>query len=199
MSQPPPFYDDPRVLQIPIHECNEDLIDIRTEAQPYIQMLPDPSTPFEDMEHNAGLKYSSFIRLGLFQRLKAAALNMTKMFKDNGQDKEIVFLVFEGMRNKNDYPTEYHPHKATGGCVSFRVYDSKSSSFLDMGEMHPETFSKFLTDTQRSNRNMLVTAAMMAGLVNYPYEWWTFCFGTQYFSFLTQNKFSIYGPLSKDV
>ena len=120
------------------------------------------------------------------------------MFNDAGENRDIVFMVFEGLRRKDDFPEQYHIHKDTGGCVSFRVFDIVSNTFLDMGETNPATmaytFSKALTDQQRKNRGMLVTAAMMAGLVNYPYEWWTFCFGTQYFSFLTQNQYAIYGP-----
>ena len=94
--------------------------------------------------------------------------------------------------------------RATGGFVSFRVYDETTSTFLDLGDIDADeakvylTFSKTLTHEQRSNRNTLLNACSMAGLVNYPFEWWTFCFGTQYYSYYTKNRIAIYGPIKQN-
>lgn len=102
-------------------------------------------------------------------------------------------------------PNEMPPH-ATGGCVALRLFNDDKNEFLDMGKFgylwFPEnkndesnTFSANLTKEQIQNRLLLLNVATMAGLVNYPYEWWHFSFGDRYFCYYTKNKTAIYSSV----
>lgn len=102
--------------------------------------------------------------------------------------------------------TDSVPVHSTGGCVALRLFDKNSETFLDMGKFgyvwfeklennEANTFSANLTPEQKANRGLLLTCAGMAGLVNYPYEWWHFSFGDRYFCYYTNNPKAIYGSL----
>lgn len=102
-------------------------------------------------------------------------------------------------------PNETPPH-ATGGCVALRLFDDNKNEFLDMGKFgflwFPEnkndesnTFSANLSEEQQRNRMLLLNAAALAGLINYPYEWWHFSFGDRYFCYYTNNKTAIYSSV----
>lgn len=96
------------------------------------------------------------------------------------------------------HPTNSPPH-ASGGAVDIRLYDDSNMEFIDMGDFgfwnnnkQTHTFSVNLTETQKSNRHLLLSAASISGLVNYPYEWWHFSYGDKYFCYYTGNPVSIY-------
>lgn len=190
----PILYDDPNVTCICVKDVHDKFIDLETIKSEYVKMLPSPSTPFESLDSSAGLKHSSLIRSLLFERLEAAAKNFNMFFKT----EQFIFMVSEGLRTIEDAKDVHgeenfvNIHKATGGVVSFRVYDKTKGEFLDMADNEHLTFSRNLTTEQKKNRQILLHACDMAGLVNYSLEWWTYCFGTQYYSYLTQNKFAIF-------
>lgn len=208
----PLLLTDERVLTKTICECNDKFIDIATVNNEYIKMLPVPSQPFVDITHNAGLVHSSFIRSLLFKRLEAAVNNFNRIYKGVDKDSKIVFMVFEGLRSLEDCRNAgpykdvdiYNEQKATGGFVSFRLFDESIDEFLDLGEVDSDitkvyvTFSKHLTAVQKRNRTYLLHACAMAGLVNYPLEWWTFCFGTQYYSYYTDNRVAIFDKIERN-
>lgn len=186
----PPRCDDEIISSIPAVDNGDELIDINTAGSQYVKMLQPGAVPFSgDMDHNAGLSHSSFIRKGLMLRLEAAVKNIQTLLARN----QLVFMVVEGLRLDSEVDAQMaNEHKSTGGCVSFRVFDEEINEFVDMGDHEVFTFSKNLTATQQHNRGSLLTACGYAGLINYPYEWWTFCFGTKYFCYYTGNKIAIY-------
>ena len=196
-----PLYWDEEVAKIPIEECNEGLIENRgVEMQ------------------TTGYQAESLVRLGVFMRLEAMAKNLRILY---GNDS-ITIYVMEGFRtvdrhrvivndmvNSGKVPEEERHsieklgvYKQSGGCVDIKIYDKKSESFIDLGEDEDETkiitFSKYVTETQRKNREMLLQAAIMAGLVNYPYAITTFCFGDQYYCNVTGSKTAIYSVLKTE-
>lgn len=98
------------------------------------------------------------------------------------------------------------PRHCTGASVAVRLFDTASETFLDMGKFgymwfkklennEANTYSANLSPEQKSNRALLLTCASMAGLINYPYEWWNFSFGDRYFCYYTNNPRAIYGSL----
>lgn len=111
---------------------------------------------------------------------------------------EIIKLAEKNISHPNNNP----PH-STGGAVDIRVWDVEKSEYVDMGTFgnywgkNPQafTFCIGLTDEQKKNRHLLLTAAAMSGLVNYPCEWWHFSYGDQYFCYWTGNKKAIYKNL----
>jgi hypothetical protein len=185
----PPCIDDQDIRSIRIVECNDPLVDINTCGSSYVRMLPIPTVPFSGMEYSVGLPHSTFVRKMLLTRLEAAVKNIRMILNR----PELVFLVVEGLRVRDETsPDLFNSHKVTGGCVNFRVFDDEISEFVDMCDYEVLTFSNALTSEQRSNRTALLTACCMAGLINYPHEWWTFCFGTQYFCYYTKNSVAIF-------
>ena len=99
------------------------------------------------------------------------------------------------------------PSHSTGGSVDLRLFDLDKNEFLDMGKfghlfsedgtknMQSYTFCSGLTDEQKNNRSLLLNAATMSGLVNYPLEWWHFSFGDKYFCYYTDQPCAIYGKI----
>ena len=188
--EPPPICDDVSVQRIPARDNGEELVDINTSGSTLVRMLPAASTPFSgDLCSSAGLPHSSFIRQVVLKRLEGAVNNLRMIL----QRPALVFTVVEGIRLKREVEEEmYNYNKSTGGCVSFRVFDDEIDEFVDMGDLEVLTFSKNLTVEQQKNRGALLTACGYAGLINYPYEWWTFCYGTKYYCYYTGNKVAIY-------
>jgi hypothetical protein len=200
----PALYDDPKVTAIPIKNIDIPFVDLMKIKNDHVKMLPSMCIPFSGIHNNAGLPHSSYIRKPLLHRLEAAAQNFNLMYNEKKTEKsKIVFMVFEGLRTNEDcenaeMPFMINSHKATGGVVSFRVYDETYEEFVDMGDMLDLTFSNMLTHEQKRNREMLLYSCGIAGLVNYPLEWWTFCFGTQYYSYQTSNEFAIFSQIEKN-
>ena len=228
-----PIMNDSRILQIPIIDQKEELVDIVLLNNESVQMMTCPAVPYVHPNYSAGFDCSKYVRKSVYDRLIALAKNATIM-----RGKETIVYVFEGLRDietqkkiystcieqiRSDFPemsdedvqsnamkqitppTVYLPF-ATGACVSVRLFDKETSTFLDMGKFgfnwfpgrvnnEANTFCALLSDEQKNNRRILLEAGSFAGLVNYPYEWWHFSFGDRYFSYYTQNKVAIHGMI----
>jgi D-alanyl-D-alanine dipeptidase len=119
-------------------------------------------------------------------------------FKEKYQ--ELSYTEIKKLAERYITPPEKEPSHSTGGCVDIRLYDDDKNEFLDMGKFglcwganeQAHMFSAGLSDEQKSNRHLLLTAASLAGLMNYPYEWWHFSFGDKYYAFGREEKFAIY-------
>ena len=136
-------------------------------------------------------------------QLKLFDLTVLQIAENNPNlsSDEIAVLAEKYVNPPNSIPSH-----STGGCVDIRLFNDDANEFLDMGKFgflwYPEkvnnqsnTFSANLTEVQKSNRHLLLSAATMSGLVNYPYEWWHFSFGDRYFCYYTGNATAIYGSV----
>ena len=86
---------------------------------------------------------------------------------------------------------------ATGGAVDvILVYCGKEvdcgSSYLEFTAKTP-TWSRELSYSQRRNRFILYNAMTSAGFVNYPLEWWHFCYGDKMYTAYKFEKKAFYG------
>ena len=85
-----------------------------------------------------------------------------------------------------------------GGAVDLSLCD-KDGNELDMGTQYREhnlktaTHSKSLNENQRNNRRILLKAMHSAGFVNYPAEWWHFCYGDKMWAAYSKKKTALYG------
>ncbi|MCC5876864.1 MAG: D-alanyl-D-alanine carboxypeptidase family protein [Candidatus Sumerlaeia bacterium] len=93
-------------------------------------------------------------------------------------------------------------HQAGGAVdVSLAGPDGKE---LDMGtavdEMNDRTrtHSSHITSDQRANRAMLLAAMEAGGLVNYPSEWWHFCYGDRLWAEMTGAEVAFFAPLQEE-
>ena len=88
----------------------------------------------------------------------------------------------------------------TGGAVDLSLCD-KDGKELDMGTQYREhniktaTHSKSLSDQQHNNRRILLKALQSAGFVNYPAEWWHFCYGDKMWAAYSNKKVALYDVL----
>ena len=85
----------------------------------------------------------------------------------------------------------------TGGAVDvILVYCGKEvdcgSPYLEFKAKTP-TWSRELSYSQRRNRFILYNAMTSAGFVNYPLEWWHFCYGDKMYAAYKFEKKAFYG------
>lgn len=101
----------------------------------------------------------------------------------------------------------------TGGAVDITLCD-KDGNDVDMGGIikksgdnnmtdvsHPlwgsgknsRTKSTNISDDARSNRKMLLNIMTAAGFLNYPNEWWHYCYGDRMWAAYSNSKYAIYG------
>ena len=88
----------------------------------------------------------------------------------------------------------------TGAAVDLTVINDKGDR-LDMGttltdygkKVHTE--NDLITENQRQNRKILYNAMTNAGFVNYPLEWWHYCYGDRMWAAYTNQKECFYGQL----
>lgn len=86
----------------------------------------------------------------------------------------------------------------TGGAVDLTICDANGTA-LDMGTRYLEhnektqTGYKGINEEQRRNRNLLVQVMRAAGFVNYPGEWWHFCYGDKMWAAYARKPYAIYG------
>ena len=89
---------------------------------------------------------------------------------------------------------------ATGGAVDVMLfYCGKEvdcgSGYLDFTTATP-SWSKNLTNSQQRNRFILYNAMIQAGFVNYPLEWWHYCFGDKMYAAYKFETQAIYGKVN---
>lgn len=207
---------DPRISALPVVECGEPLVDMRTVAG----LKLDPRQADTDGAY-------AHLRAGLVRRL----LQAQSVLPDG-----IRLLVIEGYRPlalQERYFTEYSarlrmanpsytdeviwtnasryisppkiaPHVSgaavdltlcsadgqelpMGTPVNASPEESDGACYLDAPNISPD---------ERHNRNILTAALRAAGLVNYPTEWWHWSYGDRYWAHTTGAAAACYGPIS---
>ena len=109
--------------------------------------------------------------------------------------KEIVRLA--GMRVANPSEGGFGGHQ-TGGAVDVTLADEAGRE-LDMGGRVAEysattrTRNRLLSGAARENRAVLLRAMAGAGFVNYPAEWWHYCFGDRMWAAYGRHPHALYG------
>ena len=90
---------------------------------------------------------------------------------------------------------------STGGAVDvILLYCGKEidcgGNYLEFTPSTP-TWSKELTSLQKRCRFILYDAMTAAGFINYPLEWWHFCYGDKMYAAYKFEKQSIYGKATR--
>jgi len=205
---------DPRVAAVPVRECGEPLIDVRSS------LLVDPRKHRDsDTFHH--------LRAGVLERLVKAQAHLPGGLR---------FLVVEGYRPPDlqrryfdEYaerlraehpgwpderlrsaasrwvsPPEIAPHSA-GAAVDLTLADADGRE-LDLGtpmNATPEdsdgacyTDAAGVGEQARTHRRILGRALVSEGFVNYPTEWWHWSFGDRYWALTTGAAGARYGTRS---
>ena len=207
---------DPKVLQIPIQENGDLLVDIRD----YSELLVD--TP----KSKASSSYFKLRKSIVVKLLEA------KKYLPQG----IRFLVIEGHRplslqkeyfdeyseelsglhpdwdkkriyqeaSKYVAPPEIIPPHSTGGAVDLTLAE-ESGKEIDMGtrlNADPEesnnacfTLAVNISDEAKTNRQLLINTMSKSGFVNYPTEWWHWSYGDRYWAYHANNPFAFFSSV----
>lgn len=86
----------------------------------------------------------------------------------------------------------------TGGAIDITLTD-KDGKELNMGTDYSQhnnktkTNSKMLTKEEKSNRELLLKSLEKLGFVNYPNEWWHYCYGDKMWAAYKFKKSCFYG------
>lgn len=186
------------INSIPVVESNEPMV-----------KLPDD----EDFVKSDGKVFVG--RKGMIERLLMAAkdisdkgycLHIYQTYRSLEEQSERRASLYEELRKKypnydekiilqmvNKRVAGVGGGHQTGGAVDLSLCD-KDGKELDMGTQYREhnlktaTHSKNLSDHQRNNRRILVNAMQSAGFVNYPAEWWHFCYGDKMWAAYSNKK-----------
>lgn len=221
-----PLIADNVVIQIPINENDEPLIDVREYGGIHI----GPSPEIDDNQD------FTFMRKGVYERLLYAqsllpagiefclyeayrSLELQKMlfeercrrlqfqkphFSYEEIFKEAIKLVSPVLNL--DGSVNIPPH-ATGGAIDVYLVNI-DGSLIDMG-MHPKdwmdditgvlslTQSDIISAEAQIHRDMMSNVLESAGFVNYPNEFWHWSYGDRYWAYMTQNDYAIYGMASR--
>lgn len=90
----------------------------------------------------------------------------------------------------------------TGGAVDLTICEADGTA-LDMGTRYLEhnektqTACKEINEEQRRNRHLLLQVMREAGFVNYPGEWWHFCYGDKMWAAYLRKPYAIYGDAAR--
>lgn len=68
--------------------------------------------------------------------------------------------------------------------------------YLDTNNPKTPTFSKEITPQQRENRKLLYSLMAVAGLVNYPLEWWHYSYGEHEWAVITNHKKTLFAKIN---
>jgi D-alanyl-D-alanine dipeptidase len=207
---------DPRIGAVPVRDCGEPLVDLRTSAP----LLVD------DRQADPAGAYAH-LRSGVVDRLVAAQSLLPR---------GVRLVVIEGYRplaTQERYFREYHeqlrrahpdwstvrlserasryiapppvaPHVA-GAAVDLTLC-TEDGRELPMGtsvNASPEasggrcyTDSPAIPPAAREHRDLLCGALRAVHFVNYPSEWWHWSYGDRYWAFMTGAASARYGPIA---
>ncbi|MBV1938565.1 M15 family metallopeptidase [Streptomyces sp. BV286] len=206
---------DPRVAAVPVQECGERLVDVRSEGRLLVdeRKKQDPAGAF------------AHLRIGVLGRLLRAQEQLPQgtrlLFVEGYRPPSLQRRYFDeyAARLHADHPQwsagqlrsaasryvsppEIAPHSA-GAAVDVTLADDDGCE-LDMGtrmNATPEesagacyTHARNISDEASSLRGILSTALTAAGLVNYPTEWWHWSYGDRYWALVAGEDAAFYGP-----
>ncbi|MFJ8752144.1 M15 family metallopeptidase [Streptomyces sp. NPDC102441] len=205
---------DPRVAAIPVDDCGEPLVDVRSGPTALLvdDRRSDPDGAFAHLRQrvrdqllDAQRRLPEGLRLLVVEGYRPPALQQT-YFERYAQSLRALhpgWTPQEVRTAASRYvsPPEIAPHSA-GAAVDLTLVDA-SGRELDMGtamNANPEdsegacfTDAPNISESARANRATLTTAMSAAHFVNYATEWWHFSLGDRYWALLTEQPAALYG------
>ncbi len=217
---------DQKVLNIPIQECHEPLLDLKDQSK----ILYGPSPEIDNNFCYTQLRSTIYtkliqaqnhlpphLRLCLYEGLRAISLqeylfkkrwDTIKMryreWSDHDLYQEVIKMVspVTTLDGKQNIP----PH-STGAAVDIYLVDAKTHLPVEMGILAKDwmqdtdgilsyTDSTVISEEAKKNRSILSEAMIGAGFVNYPTEYWHWSYGDRYWSFIQGEPHAFYGPVT---
>ncbi|KOU61748.1 dipeptidase [Streptomyces sp. MMG1533] len=208
---------DPRVAAVPVDECGERLVDVSG-------CLPVDDRKHKD-SHGAELHLRQGVLDRLLRAQTLLPEGLRLLFVEGYRPPALQRSYFEeyadslraghpdwpadrirSAASRYVSPPEIAPHTA-GAAVDLTLVDTEGRE-LDLGtpmNAGPEqsdgacyTAAAGISDEARANRAVLGGAMSVAGLVNYPTEWWHWSYGDRYWALATGAPAALYGPREPD-
>ncbi|WP_078888705.1 nitrilase-related carbon-nitrogen hydrolase [Streptomyces sclerotialus] len=206
---------DPAVAAVPVVECGEPLLDVRTAAPELLvsEIREDSDGAFAHLREGvvdrllrAQAALPDGLRLRVAEGYRPPALQR-RYFQEYADELRAAHpewppALLRDATSRYVSPPETAPHSA-GSAVDLLLVTADGTE-LDMGtriNADPEesggacyTHAPGLTPEARTHRRILGTALSGAGLVNYPTEWWHWSYGDRYWALMTGAHHCRYGP-----
>ncbi|MFE0175351.1 M15 family metallopeptidase [Streptomyces sp. NPDC059002] len=206
--------NDPRVVDIPVHDCGEALVDLR--QLPFVDVddrLADAAGAYAQLREGVAWRLARAarllpdgLRLLVTEGYRPLALQI-KYFEDYAAELRHANPDWSDehlhrQTSRSLSPPEVGPHVA-GAAVDVTLCTATGAE-LDLGtpvNASPEesdgacyTDAARVSAAARRNRRTLCAALSTAGLVNYPTEWWHWSYGDRYWAYATRAPTAQYGP-----
>lgn len=203
---------------IPAKECGEKLVSLRNYSEEIVIEIDSMSKKYEALEEDECyvresvakmlVEAQSFLPIGFrlkifdgYRSLETQQKIYNSVYlelkeKNLGWDEEKLSSEVE---NWVANPKAIPPH-STGGAVDVTIVDEEGEE-LDMGSQTNSISENSITDAKnisaeaRENREMLIEIMTKAGFVNYPGEWWHWCYGDRMWAYFAKKSYAIYGGI----
>lgn len=210
---------DLRVLQYPVSDCGEPLVDLADYAEFRLSSKRQKENP-----------HFSKVRRGFAERLqRASKLLPTPLvfliedgFRSLVYQRKIYDECYEELKRKNlswdsaklqrevaryvANPAEAPPH-CTGGAIDLSLlnqetqselqFDATSDEMPEINECRGYTGATNISEEARKNRTVLIRALSSVDFVNYPTEWWHWSYGDRYWAYSRNEPYAVYDVLRK--
>jgi D-alanyl-D-alanine dipeptidase len=208
---------DPRVAAVPVHDCGEELVDVRSCGTLSLSAFrADDLGDFAqvragvlDRLARAGQALPAGLRLLIVEGYRSPALQRQYFDEYLGSLRAANPVADEPWlrmaASRYVSPPELAPHSA-GAAVDLTLCTDDGRE-LDLGtrvNATPEesegmcyTDPPGLDGRARHSRGVLAAALHSVGFVNYPTEWWHWSYGDRYWAIRTTAPAAIYGPCTR--
>lgn len=205
---------DPAVAAVPVQECGEQLVDVRCHPELLLDTREQDSTGAWARLRAGVLErllqtqraLPAGLRLLIIEGHRPAALQQ-RYFDDRCAELSQAHPEWSRQQmateaSKHVSPPDVAPHPC-GAAIDLTLATDDGTE-LDLGtavNATPEasadacfTDAENISDTARARRDLLGKALGEAGLVNYPPEWWHYCYGDRYWAAATGTPTARYSP-----
>ena len=206
---------DFEIMKIPAKENGERLVSLREYSKEICIDIDSVSKKYEGLKDE-----ECFVRESIAIMLSKAQSNLhngikIKIFdgyRSMKTQKRIYKIVFNEIKSKNHSlsnkelsletdtwvanPKTIPPH-TTGGAVDVTLLD-KNGNEIDMGGKTNSvgeeslTFCQKISEEAKNNRKILIDIMENAGFVNYPGEWWHWCYGDRMWAYYSGKPYAIF-------
>ncbi len=199
---------DDELEKVPVRECGERFVSLRG-MHPKIFV----DGPKKDWCRS---KYGHLVRESLARKLARVAQSLPPainlLIVDGYRPIEIQRVAFENALKRAEKKYPYHSkvkivefvqkyvanpdsytYHSTGGVVDVTLIDVNGRE-LNMGKSK-HIADKRISKVAKKNRTMLINAMEEQGFVNYPLEWWHWCYGERLWAAEKRKKHAIYGKI----
>ncbi len=210
---------DFEIMKIPAKDCKEPLVSLRDYSKEIIIDIDRTSKKYEKLrKEECYVRETVAIMLSQAQSLlpEGYKLKIIDGFRSLATQKKIYNLVFKEILRKNPAwsensikkevdkwvanPSTVPPH-STGGAVDVTLIDDFGNE-IDMGSKvndispNAETISRAISKGARKNREILNAVMKEVGFINYPLEWWHWCYGDRMWAHYAKKPFALYNGIT---